>query len=95
MGSANMVPIGFAGCNAFAIRWVVLVPGPTGSFHHIALLSQRREADLLSQALDLSCSQYRRMTALEDSAPRHDRPCDPRHLVGDGNRGNPGGLSGE
>jgi len=40
--------IGFAGCNADAIHWVAIVPGPTGPVHHIALLSQPREADLLS-----------------------------------------------
>jgi len=47
-GVREQGPIGSAGCSAYVVHWVVLVPGPTGSFHHIALLSQPREADLLS-----------------------------------------------
>lgn len=35
------------------------------------------------------------MPAFEDAAASHDCPCDPRHLVGDGDRDDAGGLSGE
>jgi hypothetical protein len=47
-GVREQGPIGFAGFDAYDIRWVVLIPGPTGSFHHISSLSQPPEADLLS-----------------------------------------------
>jgi len=40
MGSANKVPICFAGYDAFDIAWVVPVPGLTGFRHHIASLLQ-------------------------------------------------------
>ena len=36
-----------------------------------------------------------RLPAFEDTAARHDRPCDPRHLVSDGDRGDARRLSGE
>ena len=35
------------------------------------------------------------MPAFEDAAARHDGPCNPRHLVGDRDRGDARGLSGE
>ncbi len=35
------------------------------------------------------------MPAFEHAAARHDRPCDPRHFVGNGDRGDARGLSGE
>jgi|GEM_PF-6153187 len=35
------------------------------------------------------------MPAFEDTAARHDRPRDTRHLVGDGDRGDARGLSGK
>lgn len=47
MGFANKVPIGFAGFRAFAVPWIVLVPGPPVSPSRVFALTRLRSADLL------------------------------------------------
>src|SRR5436309_15041016 len=81
-----MTPMTFLGLSLLPVR-PVLPSHP--------LLSQPLEADLLSQALDLCCGQHRCMPSFEGAAPSHDRPCDPRHFVGDGDRSDASRFSGE
>ena len=89
MGSANKVPICFAGYDAFDIAWVILVPGPTG----LAITSRRSynpiepidRLELISASRsrllrNLRCK-VRSMTRLICFAARHDSPHHAGHLV--------------
>lgn len=91
MGSTNQVfsalqaitPKAFLGLSLSPVRPVL--PSPP-------LLSQTRDADLLSQARDLCCCQHGHMPALADTAARRDPPCNRGYLIGDGNADDACGL---
>ena len=89
MGSANKVPICFAGYDASDIAWVVPVPGLTG----LAITSRRSHnlmepidrLELISASMsrllrNLRCK-VRSMTRLIGFAARHDSPDHTGHLV--------------
>lgn len=105
MGSGNRVPICLSGYDASDCPWVVPVSGLTGG----AITSRRshnfEEPTISVRAVsifpgggcfDVGLSGHHwDMTGLVRLAPRHDRPDNPRHLVGHGNAGHPHRLAGE
>lgn len=94
MESANRVPIGLSGYDAFDSPWVVPAPGLTG----LAITSHRAYniVKLISSAkLSLLSCQHWGVMGLIDLPPRHERPSDPGHLVRHGDRRDPHGLAGQ
>ena len=92
MGSANKVPICFAGYDASDIRRVVPVSGLTGfaitslRSHNLMEPVNRLELDIASGcnlSLVLRCKAGS-MASLVDLAASHDRPDHAGHLVGHG-----------
>src|SRR3546814_499091 len=94
MESANQVPIGLSGYDAFDCPWVVPAPGLTG----LAITSHRAYniVKLISSAKLLLLSfQHRGVMGLIDLPARHERPGDPGHLVRHGDRRDPHWLAGQ